>query len=51
MEKEWYKSKAIWGAVALLAGNLLSGNYDSVPALLQTIGLPLSIVGVRLAQK
>ena len=56
MNKPWYQSKAVWGAVALfIAGGLeaigVSGWAEFVKQICAVIGLPLLGIGIRAAQK
>ena len=54
MDKEWYKSKTVWGAVLLfLSGALHAIGATGWAAVLATIagllGVPLTVIGFRSA--
>ena len=61
MQKEWYKSKGIWGGlmvflggVTLLIGKLLQGELDFNGFLTEVtplLGTGLGIIGIRVANK
>ena len=56
MEKPWYKSMAVWGAVMLFVGAGLEalgfvGAADVVAKILVVFGIPVVTVGIRRAIK
>jgi hypothetical protein len=56
MKKDWYKSKAVWGAILVfVAGGLeavgATGALGIVQAVAGVVGLPLTAYGLRDAQK
>lgn len=52
MNKKWYESKAVWGALVVLVGSVLTAmGYDVLGQTVLGLGTSLGIVGVRLAQK
>jgi hypothetical protein len=56
MDKPWYQSKAVWGAIALfIAGGLeaigVSGYAEIIRNICTVIGLPLLGIGIRSAMK
>jgi len=52
MKKDWYKSKAMWGAAIAFVGAVLTAmGYVQVGQAVLGLGGTLGIVGVRAAQK
>ena len=61
MEKDWYKSKAIWGGLLVIFGGVitaigqfLNGTIDAsslITQIVPIVGTGLGIVGIRTAQK
>jgi len=52
MKKTWFKSKAIWGGVAVfLGGGLTAIGHAELGAGLVTFGLGLGFIGIRKALK
>lgn len=56
MDKEWYKSKAVWGGIFVILGAIAkagsewaAGNTPDWMGLLAGIGNGLGILGIRVA--
>lgn len=51
MKKDWYKSKAVWGAGIVLVSVVLGAmGFAGVSDAVMTIGVAMGIVGIRTAK-
>jgi len=50
MDKSWYRSKTVWGAILIfiagVAGGLV-GEPTWITGIAGVVGIPLSIIGIR----
>ena len=52
MDKKWYQSKAIWGALIVLTGAILGSlGFPQYDELIIGIGASLGLIGIRTAVK
>lgn len=52
MQKDWYKSKSVWGAVIVfIGGGLVAFGFQQIGEALIAIGTSLGFIGVRIAMK